>query len=361
MSKKETTKNGEESMLSEPIPFILSDESVNKSGYRIITKGIDIEEFKNNPIMFYNHLRRDTWDNNPLPIGKWKNVRIVGKRLLADACFDLTDEFAAKIHSKVKLGILNAASIGVGVSITSSNSKDLVKGQQRPTITGSILMEASVVDIPRNGGAMRVNNSMEGTERTAANTLLGVHLCKADNNAPRGYVELNVNNNPQELEDILPILNNNTMSGNYDGICELLGLDVSTSQTKIVGAITTLKNERDQYKQEAETLNTTMKEERCKALIDKAVENRKITEGQHAVWLKMAQNSYEDTAAALETMQGAKKLSQAVNESGKKSGGSNVKKSDAELYEAKWEKGELLSWKEENPEEFERCKAAFED
>lgn len=54
----------------------VSDETVNRHGYRVLTSGIDIEGFKKNPVMLYNHLRADDWkgiNENGLPwqVGKY--------------------------------------------------------------------------------------------------------------------------------------------------------------------------------------------------------------------------------------------------------------------------------------------------
>ena len=364
MADNKDKQEGEEKILSEPISFILSDESINKSGYRIITGGIRLEEFKANPIMFYNHLRRGNWDNNPLPIGKWENVRVKGKQILADARFHLQDEFAKSVYLKVKAGILNAASVGIGVIKTSSDAKDLEKGQTRSSIVDSLLMECSVVDIPRNGGAMRVNNSIEGTATFAANTMLDVHLYTTDSSAPSGYVELNLNENPQAIEEILPLINNESdMSKDNSQIIELLGLEQGATPLAIVTEITKLQKERDEYKQKLEEKELQMKEEKCQALVDQAVKDRKITEGQKSIWLNMAKGSYEDTKTALETMSSAVKLSQEVNGGGAGGGRKPTSQnlSDAAIYEAKWAAGELTQWQASNPEEYERCRAAYED
>ena len=49
--------------------FVLTDESVNSYGYRVLTSGIKMEQFLKNPVMLYSH------DNNRMPIGTWENVR----------------------------------------------------------------------------------------------------------------------------------------------------------------------------------------------------------------------------------------------------------------------------------------------
>ena len=135
--------------------FVLSDESVNSYGFRVLTDGIALDNFKKNPVMLWNHTR--TWtdrDNAMLPIGRWNNVRVEDGRLLADAEFDMDDPFAAKIARKVEKGILNMCSIGIVVVEDSEDPELLVKGQTRRTVTKCRLREASVVDIGANANAV---------------------------------------------------------------------------------------------------------------------------------------------------------------------------------------------------------------
>lgn len=133
------------------LKFVLSDESINSYGYRVLTSGIDLKMFRKNPIMFYNHDRYDR-----LPIGKWVNIEVSDGKLTAEPEFDENDEFAAQIKSKVEQDILNAASIGFRVLAISDDEKDMLKGQKRPTVTRSQLTEVSIVDIPGNRNAFKL-------------------------------------------------------------------------------------------------------------------------------------------------------------------------------------------------------------
>lgn len=141
--------------------FIVSDESLNKYGYRVLTDGIDLEEFKKNPVLFWNHHRSDDFTGNTdvMPIGRWENLRVEDGRLIAEAVIDQNDELGKKLISKLDQGFINAASIGIEVGGTSEKEADLIEGQSRPTITKSILQEISIVDIPANRNAMRLSFS----------------------------------------------------------------------------------------------------------------------------------------------------------------------------------------------------------
>jgi hypothetical protein len=142
----------------ETISFIISDESVNSLGYRVLTEGIQIDSFLKNPVMLYCHLRptEQAGQKPILPIGRWENVRKESGKLLGEARFDTDDPFAASVASKVKKGILNSASIGIDLVALSEDSSLMLPGQTLPTITRCELQEVSIADIPSNKNAVRL-------------------------------------------------------------------------------------------------------------------------------------------------------------------------------------------------------------
>lgn len=137
---------------------ILSDSSLNRYGYRVLTSGLDIEAFKKNPVMLWAHFRDEgspIWGNY-LPIGHWEEIEINGDELSAIPVFDLVDETSKVIAAKYEAGTLSAASIGIKIMATSSEKEYMLPGQTRETVTKSELMEASIVDIPANQNAVRL-------------------------------------------------------------------------------------------------------------------------------------------------------------------------------------------------------------
>ena len=93
--------------------FILHDETVNTYGFRMLTSGANLEEFRKNPVMLLNH---DDWK---MPIGRWENIRIEGTQILADAVFDEADPRAVEVQKKVDTDFLRMASIGAWAQETS--------------------------------------------------------------------------------------------------------------------------------------------------------------------------------------------------------------------------------------------------
>ena len=92
--------------------FIISTSSQDRDGDIVIPKGCVLDNYKRNPIVFYNHQQ---WE---VPIGKAMgpdgrlSVSIQPDRILATCYFDQADPDAVYIYGKVKRGFLNATSIG---------------------------------------------------------------------------------------------------------------------------------------------------------------------------------------------------------------------------------------------------------
>ena len=132
------------------VTFVLSDESLNTYGFRVLTAGIDLTRFQSNPVMLYAH------DNMRLPIGRWENVRVEGDRLLADAWFDEADPFASEVARKVEAGLLRNCSIGFEFLAFSEDPADMLPGQTRPTASKTRLLECSICPVGSNPGAVRL-------------------------------------------------------------------------------------------------------------------------------------------------------------------------------------------------------------
>lgn len=128
--------------------FIISDESVNSHGYRILTNGINTERFEKNPVMLYMH------DEQRGVIGRWENIRKKGPQLLADAVFDETSELGKEVKNKVENRFLKATSLGIIIS-------DFLKSDdaEPDTVSSCELCEVSIVAVPSNKNAVKLYDS----------------------------------------------------------------------------------------------------------------------------------------------------------------------------------------------------------
>lgn len=137
---------------------ILSDSSLNRYGFRVITSGLDIEAFKKNPVMLWMHQRDDGFWTTSIPIGHWEDIQIIGDELSAIPVFDEADELSKTLKAKYDAGTLRAASIGFKPLLLSEETADLLPGQSSATVLKAEVLEASLVDIPANGNAVRLYN-----------------------------------------------------------------------------------------------------------------------------------------------------------------------------------------------------------
>lgn len=125
--------------------FVASTESINAYGFRIMTEGINTDDFRNNPIMLGDHYER---------IGKWGNVeKKDGKLYVSNPQFS-RNETGQEWKNDVEDGIVNATSVGILIKETSQEPAMMLAGQKYPTVTKSKLIEVSLATIPANGEAI---------------------------------------------------------------------------------------------------------------------------------------------------------------------------------------------------------------
>lgn len=139
------------------IDFIIADELVNRKKWRMLLSGLNMDNFRKNPIAVFQH---DTWS---VPVGRWENVHVEEGKLIGTLIFDKNDEEAVKLYWKYKDGYMNAVSIHILPIEESDDPALLMPGQVYPTITKSELLEVSVVTLPGNANAVKLLNQ-DGTE-----------------------------------------------------------------------------------------------------------------------------------------------------------------------------------------------------
>ncbi|MFK5855384.1 MAG: hypothetical protein QM503_04575 [Bacteroidota bacterium] len=256
-------------------PFAVSDESVlNHYGSRIMTAGIDIKQYKKNPLVLWYHKRPRRWgeqnsQDEILPIGRavklWKEDGV----LFADIEFDQEDDFAKKIEGKVERGYIRMCSPGLDPVTVSDDVKHLLQGQQRATVVKSILEEISIVDIGANNNALRLSHDPD-----------------------------------QEIDDVLPKLklykNENKMSDFKKQVATILGLDPNASDESVIGAINgeiTLAKNAGGFEKKYNDLKVEvdkMSETRIIALVDEN-QDKKFTADKRETFIALGKQSGYDT------------------------------------------------------------------
>lgn len=198
--------------------FLVSDETVNSYGFRILTDGIDTSRFDRNPIMLYMH-------EAPTIIGRWENLQKKDGKFFADAVFDEADPFAKEVMGKVERGFLKATSMGIR-----HNPDALQKDDKGDFLKQCELVEISIVAIPSNGNALKLYTDSFETVQLKLNQL-------------------------SEVNSIAQFLN----------LTNSLEIDKA-----VLTAIKTLKLENDTYKVKLKNVETNQKEE-ASIMIDLAI------------------------------------------------------------------------------------------
>lgn len=145
------------------VEFIVSTDSWDSHGERIKVDGININEFKKNPVVLWGH------DGFNLPIAKATKVWKDGNKLMARAKFYLKDEFARKVYDYIVDGFLNAVSIGGTVDEWGSDGL---------TITKMTMKEFSVVSVPANPDAIATAKSLNGNQKAELRALANAYARK---------------------------------------------------------------------------------------------------------------------------------------------------------------------------------------
>lgn len=181
----------------------LTSNAINSYGSRILTEGIDIEQYMRNPVLLWMHERGNV-------IGRLEDIQKDADGITAEVVFDEVSERSKTAKAQWDAGSLRMVSVGIEVIEVSSASDVVMPGQTRPTITRSKLFEVSVVDVGANDDALRLTH--DGKVLTLA------HGAECDI-LPLIADRSNHNNNDMALREQL---------------IEALGLDTAVADSEIV-------------------------------------------------------------------------------------------------------------------------------
>ena len=126
--------------------FLLTDETVNCYGYRLLTSGLQLDRF-DPPIGFFMHDREKgvavKWTDLTVRDGALYGKPVVDETRFPDLAQQIIDGFYA------------AASVGHIVALEWSDEPEMkLEGQTGPTVTKWFPRECSIVDIPGNYNAV---------------------------------------------------------------------------------------------------------------------------------------------------------------------------------------------------------------
>ncbi len=261
----------------------ISNSTLNSYSTRILTPGLDVEQYKRNPVLLYMHERGKV-------IGFLKDIKVEGDDVTAEPYFDEVTELSRMCKAQFEKKSLRMFSIGIDIVETSEEAEYMLPGQRRPSITKSKLTEVSFVDIGANDDALVLMH--EGKRLT---------LSPGDDN-----------------KDILPIINQNNKSMNNDlqTIALALGLSDKATREDILSKINSLlgvEKTLTQTKQEVESLRLAS----ITQLVDAAVAAKKVTETNKAVFVELGKKAgIEDLKKVLESMSASVKVSDLIGGGG---------------------------------------------
>ncbi|MBR5812384.1 MAG: hypothetical protein IKY80_05220 [Alistipes sp.] len=284
--------------------FVLHDDSVNTYGFRLLTAGGNLEEFKRNPVMFYRH------NDYELPIGRWENIKVEDGRILADAVFDTEDEDAMRIKGKVDRDFIRMASIGTWAPEEISDDPALkLPGQTGSTITKWTMREASIVAIGANHNALRMYDRETGKQIDLADSAT-----------------------------ILRMFDQSLKNTDMNKLRSILNLADNASDADVEAAVEAVKQERDAAQQENNSLkeeNTTLKEENkqlrdqaaqaeqerknqqkteATALVDAAVRDGRIDASGKEAFIALFDADFEKAKATLEAIPHRKSVTSRIED-----------------------------------------------
>ncbi len=308
--------------------FVLIDESrVNSYGFRTMVDGVDLVQFKKNPIMLWMHNRafRGTKDEI-LPIGRWENIRVEGepgkRKLLADPVFDEKDPFALSIKQKVDDGFIRMASAGLEDYTWSDAVEYKLKGQTRLTLLKSRLSEGSIVDIGSDDGALALYKDGQMITLAAGG------------------------DNPE-----IPIFNNNEKEeSDMKTIALKLGLPETASEQDILNKISTLQSfqtENVTLKSELETIKLA----NITGMVEGAITEKRITADKKEHFINLGKSvGVEQLKETLSLIPSALKPTDVLN---LKKNGNYVPGATSEAKKlSDLKPAEMIQLRKENPEEY---------
>ncbi len=236
--------------------YVLSDSSVNEYGFRLLTSGYQLDAFQKNPIGYYMHRREDGI------VLKWEDLCIADDKITGTPVINLSNSRGEQICAEAENGFLNAASVGHIVVLEYSTDKDMMlPGQTGPTITKWYNKECSLVDIPGNCNALtRLYDAQE-------NELNLVDL----NITPPSFNPIQ-NNTLQALRDTLKL------AKDADEKCITLAVETLATSANDLGLENKmLRNDKYELQQQIEEINKVRLKHEINALLDRGLEDKKIT------------------------------------------------------------------------------------
>lgn len=325
--------------------IIVTSERVNYYGFRVLTDGIDLSQYDNNPLMLWMHTRAfGSKENDILPLGNVVELKRevhpeLGKIITGLPVFDDTDEFAMRIYKKYENGTIRMASAGLRPVDWSEETEYLIPGQRGATLIKSILEEISLCDIGGNDDALQValySESHELIKLSANSDNAAIPLIKH----PLIETEMNkIELTAAKAAVMLGLREIGTTEEFETKVLEVVQL--AARQKTQIETLTREKQEAETKLADAEKIQLSAKVE---TMVQKAVDERKITADEKPMYVALAAADYANVEKVLNAKAGNPTIQETIK-LGKESGDDYSGKTFKELYKA----GKTVKLKAENP------------
>lgn len=293
----------------------ITNDSLNSYGTRVLTAGMNVEQYQRNPVLLYMHERGNV-------IGYVKDLKVEDGEVTGELMFDEASELSVRCKKQYEFGSLKMVSAGLDILKTSEDPELLVQGQTRPTVTKSKLFEVSLVDVGSNDDAIVLQK--DGKKIT-----LG-----------------------KDSECPLPLLNNNNQNQKQmeqKMVAMQLGLPATATEAEINAKLDELKaakeeNERLQQKNAALTLASIT------AAVEKAVGEKRITPDKKDEFINLGKEvGQEKLESILSAISPQMKLSSVIGHQG---GAATEPTTYKKLSDVP--SGQLITLRKEQPDEYKR-------
>lgn len=267
-------------MKNKAYKFTVHDDSVNTYGFRMLTEGANLEEFRKNPVVLYNH---NDWE---APIGRADNIYKENGKLVAEIVFDEEDPKAAEIAGKVERGFLRMTSVGAWPPEEATDDELMkLEGQTGPTITRWTLREISICPIGANHNALAMYDRNTGKRIDLSDKNAVIRLTDGIYNKPKTITSMSV------LTQMLKLSDSASEQAIAEEVRKLIALRDDNQAT-----ISTLKTKNEELNKELEAYKKEKNKEqesRAIALVDEAVKDGRISASGKDAWLQDFKTNFE--------------------------------------------------------------------
>lgn len=263
--------------------IVITSNALNAYGTRVLTEGMDIEQFRRNPVVLYMHDRGTI-------IGMLDDITIEEDKISGVPCFDEATELSRRVKKQWEFGSIRMSSVGIDIIEWSDDKKYLVQGQTRPTITKSKLVEVSMVDIGANDDALVLYK--DGNRLTLSK----------DGECDLPLLKTEPNNNPKTEKKM-----------DEKKLALMLGLPETATSEQIEAALTAQKAQNEALKKQTEALALAG----ITTAVETAIAQRRLSASKKEEFIELGkQMGLESLSKVLEAMTPNPKLADSLNPGG---------------------------------------------